>query len=158
MKEFIDNACGASPATPSAQSSKNLDFEDGDAFLMPPGGLWRAWGAAPEASWGPLGRILGPKASQKTTQRTQTGRKRPPRGPQETPKSPKEAAKRVPGDPPTVRKGPQETSQRASEAKIRQTSKMTTFSTENLDLGGPKGQKLKENLKKIVFTTAESSI
>ena len=57
---------------PPRKALKTLILKMGTLFFMPPGGLWRAWGAAPEASWGPLGRILGPKASPKTTQRTQT--------------------------------------------------------------------------------------
>ena len=59
----IDNACGASPATTSAQSTKNLDFEGShrsEAFLMLLDGLWRALdglltplGDLSGASWGP---------------------------------------------------------------------------------------------------------
>ena len=126
----IDNACGASPATPSAQSTKNVDFEGSEFLQAASGGLGgpllRPLGDLSGASWGPRRRKNHPENAN---------------WPKETPKS----CARVPGEPPTVRKGPQETSQRASEAKIAKTSKMTTLSSENLDFGGPKGQKLKEN-------------
>ena len=104
---------------------------------MPPGGLWRAWGAAPE-----------PQGVAKKHPENANWPKKTPKRYAGDPKSPKEPARlRISGDPPTVRKGPQETSQRVSEAKITQTSKMTIASIENLDFGGPKGQKLKGNAR-----------
>ena len=94
----------------------------------------------------PYGRLLGPKWFLR-------GRQVPPRSPKKQPIGIKRCAQRSQGDPQIGAEVAKKKQKGANDENLKNDDLLT----ENIDLGGPKGQKLKEKLWKIRFTTVESS-
>ena len=102
---LIDNACGASPATPSAQSTKNLDFEGSECLQAASGGLGgpllRPLGDLSGASWGPRRRKNHPENANwpKETPKSSAGDpEKPQRRSEKGPRRAPNGAKRTPRD------------------------------------------------------------
>ena len=106
---------------------------------------------------GPLGRLLGPKASRKCDQSTQQSEKTPAEGPQETARD----AKRRPKGPQKVPKwgeiGAEDGSKEQFEDRSPKTSKSTTFSIEKLVFARSKGTKFEEIWCKNVMESVKNS-
>jgi hypothetical protein len=106
---------------------------------------------------GPLGRLLGPKASRKCDQSTQQSEKRPAEGPQETARD----AKRRPKGPQKVPKwgeiGAEDGSKEQFEDRSLKTSKTMTLSSEKLVFARLKVTKFEKNWCKNVMESVKSS-